>query len=176
MGIVNKLITNLSEYSMILRGIRLEIWINPRRSPALHKVWVEAGLIPNKVMGLTPEGIEIVKLCHLLQYEFKIASDQINNDVLETNPDNYTLLRAGLGEYFGLYIRDMFLNNFDKHYGKVKCKTGPFKMLDVGCGNGAYSTAMDYQFTHIDFTLIDRSEDHLKLLPFAGRHLDNIAI
>ena len=105
------------------------------------------------------------RLRQLLQYEFKIAFDQINHDELETNPDNYSLLRKGLGEYFELYIKEMFIDTYRQYHSKVEpAWQAPdnFRMLDIGCGNGAYSVALHNAFRNIDFTLIESSSWLLK--------------
>lgn len=162
MALIDNLMTDLNRYIMVMKGIQLRIWEDRKKSPAVFDQWLYLDLI-GETGAMTHLGAEIVAIRDLLLYEFAIAVDQMNHAVPVTNPDNYVVLRRGLGQYFEQHIKSTFINSVQQVYHQ-KRPDEQFRVLDLGCGNGQYSNALQHDSKlNFSLTLIDRSFDHSDL-------------
>ena len=161
---VNELMGDLNRYVMILKGIECKVWNHAHKYPAIARAWFEWGYL-NDYKLLSSKGRNIVKLHPLLRYEFNVACQLLDGDEVNTDPANYMMLRTGLKSYFDMYIELNFLHVFKQVYKIGHSETAPAEVLDLGCGAGQYSVALNNLDFPIKLTLMDKSDNHIHL-PF----------
>lgn len=130
---IYNLLNTLWVLPAILVGINNKVWNNnSTRSKPIKDIWKEYNLLDK--YGLTKEGKQIIKLKELIEYLIRIVPYHIKDDFTKQtkiNSDEYVLLRKGLGEYFKLYLYDIFdLLNY---------KNKKWNILDYAGGNAQYS-------------------------------------
>jgi len=167
---VNQLMSDLNKVTMIITGLDCQIWKYKDKSPVLFQAWKDLNLL-NDYGLLTFEGQEMVLSKPLLEYEFNVACERIYNEDPKTDPMNYTLLRRGLGKYFDQHIQKTFIDVFKGSFKIGHSEELPARVLDLGCGSGQYSIAINNLHLPIQLTLVDKSDDH-KHLPFNNFQAD----
>lgn len=98
---IHKLLTDFWNVPAIIAGLRKGVWIH-QEDCAVKLMWKEMGLLDE--YGLTDEGSKVVQCGNLFKYTFLAAFAQAQEDRPEKTPENYKLLRDGLGSYFEFAI------------------------------------------------------------------------
>jgi len=167
---IYNIINTVWQLPAILVGIENEIWknhhipiISNKRRNIIKKIWKELDLLDDDY-DLTKEGQEIVKLKSLLEYQIKMIPYHLKDNFytkLSIKSSEYELLRNGLGEYFDVYLKDIFK--------ELKYRRLYWDVLDYGGGDACYSKSFLKENPHSNSLIVDRilnfkEKDNLKFL------------
>ena len=122
----------------LLIGAKNRIWEIPcpPRMGQVTKVWLQFGyMIYNGVQyELTPEGERLMAVIPLLDYEFSMMNQQLDENYV-TDPNKYVQLRTALAAYTEHFTQPLL--DFVAH----SSSPGAANILDFGGGDGIYLEA-----------------------------------
>ena len=160
------IINTIWQLPAILVGIENKIWNNNnnnKRENVIKNIWKELDLLDNNY-NLTKKGKEIVQVKFLLEYQIKIIPYHLKDNFynkFKIEKSEYELLRNGLGEYFNVYLKDIFK--------ELKYKKFKWNVLDYGGGDACYSKNFLKENPRSNSLIVDRTlnfeeKDNLKFL------------
>lgn len=153
---MHKELSELFGIVALKKGIDEKIWEMDNPPRYLLTYWISHGLMEGD-NSLTDKGTKMISCKALLDYEFIMIREHLSEGPVETKPENYTLLRKGLAQYYEAYIEENY-KDFIKKVFNTQSPNKDFSICDYGGGAGQYAISiLDSLPSRVkDATVMDR--------------------